>query len=69
MEKNIGKLDKVIRLILGVIFIVLGIIYTKWWFLLAVILIVTAAISFCGLYKIFGISTCKVEPKDTKEEK
>jgi len=58
-----GKTDKMIRLILAAVIVVLlftdllsgtlGIIF----FILAVIFVVTSLISFCPLYALFGIST------------
>jgi hypothetical protein len=65
IEKNVGTLDRFIRLVVaGVIFflwyngtlsglagIILGII--------ALILLVTSLISFCPLFRLFGLSTRK----------
>ncbi len=63
MEKNVGILDRIARLILGIIFLALfltktvsgigGIILIA----LAIILIFTASTGFCGLYKILGMRT------------
>ena len=50
MKCNIGKTDKIIRVIVGVAIIAVGIVP-----------IVTAAIGWCGLYTALGISTCKTE--------
>jgi hypothetical protein len=62
MEKNVGKLDRIIRVVLGIILLCLGL-YLKNWLLdlLGLISLATAAIGWCGLYKVFGISTCKVK--------
>ncbi len=59
MKKNIGITDKVIRIILGVLVGVLGIIFHTWWGLVGVVLIGTALINWCPLYLPFGISTAK----------
>ncbi len=58
MKKNIGSLDRWIRIVLGLIIAILGYMYKSWWGLLALIPLVTAFINFCGIYAIFGISTC-----------
>jgi len=62
MQKNIGGADRVIRLVLGAGLIVLTV-YWKCIFcaIAAAILILTAAIGWCGLYKILGINTCKIK--------
>ncbi len=65
MKKNVGSVDKVIRIILAIVFAVLYFakIVTGTWgivlLVLAVIFLLTTIISFCPLYAIFGISTCK----------
>lgn len=67
MKKNMSSYDKLIRLGLSIILIILyykqvvtgttGIICLVVAFLLTL----TSLISFCPVYKIFGISTCKTE--------
>jgi hypothetical protein len=65
MKKNMGSADKVIRLLLAALFIVLFIfnVVTGIWgyvlLALAFIFIITSLISYCGLYAILGIRTCK----------
>lgn len=67
MKKNIGNTDKLIRLtialviavlyffdiISGTIAIVLGVV--------AIAMVITSLMNFCGLYAIFGCSTCKTD--------
>lgn len=65
MKTNMGTLDKTIRIIIaiiigylyynGTISGTLGIILTVF----AAIFLLTSIISFCPLYTIFGIKTCK----------
>ena len=63
MEKNIGKLDRIIRLIISAIFLILFFTKTISGFLgvilliLSIVFIITAITGFCGLYKILGIRT------------
>lgn len=57
MEKNIGSTDMVIRVILAVVIAYMGYKYSSWWYILAVILFITALTGFCGLYKLLGIDT------------
>jgi hypothetical protein len=61
MKCNVGKTDKIIRVVLGVIIAAIGIYYQSWWGLLSIIPIGTAISGFCGLYKPFGINTCKID--------
>lgn len=60
--KNIGKIDKIIRIILGLILLSLLFILKgnlKYLGLIGIVPILTASISFCPIYKIFGIKTSK----------
>jgi len=67
MERNEGTLDRVIRIILGVILIGLGIFFQSSWGMVAMIVLIvlglialiTGIVGFCGLYKLFKISTIK----------
>jgi hypothetical protein len=60
MKKNIGTTDRIIRIVIGLAIAGLGIYFKSWWGLVAIIPLFTAAISFCGLYTLFGIkTTCK----------
>lgn len=59
MKKNIGKTERAIRLVLGLIIIIVGIVVKSWWGLIGLIPLVTAGISFCPLWTLFGISTNK----------
>lgn len=61
MENNVGKTDKIIRYIIGVIIIVLGIVYSSWWGIIGLIPILTAAFGKCLLYKSFNFSTRKTK--------
>ncbi len=70
MKKNIGVADRIIRIIIALI---IGILYftnvitgTLGTVLLIIgaILLITAIINFCGLYALFGISTCPMKKAD-----
>ena len=58
-RKNIGRTDRIIRIVVGLLIGAFGIIHQSWWGLLAILPLGTAAFSFCGLYKLLGISTCE----------
>ena len=58
MKKNVGSIDKIIRIILALIIGALGYYYQTWWGLVAIVPLATAFMNFCPLYPIFGISSC-----------
>ena len=55
--RNVGKTDKIIRVILGFIFVWLGWTYSPWLYAIAGILFITAAIEWCLINKILGVNT------------
>ncbi|MCB0402926.1 MAG: DUF2892 domain-containing protein [Flavobacteriales bacterium] len=65
MKKNMGAIDKVIRVIIAVVFAVLyftgTVSGTLGYVLLALgaVFLLTSLISFCPLYAPFKINTCK----------
>ncbi|MFA5996894.1 MAG: DUF2892 domain-containing protein [Candidatus Paceibacterota bacterium] len=67
MKKNIGNVDRGIRLVLALVFV--GLYFTNTvtgtlgivLLVLAGVLVITSVMSFCGLYTICGISTRKEE--------
>jgi Protein of unknown function (DUF2892) len=63
MKTNVGKTDKSIRIVLGIIIAAAGVYYQSLWGLVAIVPLVTAFTGFCPLYSLFGINTCKTKIK------
>ena len=63
MKQNVGKTDKLIRMLLGFVIVALGIYYESWWGLVGVVPLVTAFIGVCPVYRLFGVNTCKTNIK------
>jgi hypothetical protein len=67
MNKNMGSIDKVIRLLIAAVLVVLYFTGTLTGTLGIIALVVaavftlTSLVSFCPLYTVFGIKTCKVK--------
>ncbi len=60
MKKNVGKTDRVIRVVLGLVLIPLALEWRYWLIgIVGVALIFSGLVGWCGLYKVFGFSTCK----------
>ncbi|WP_072281371.1 YgaP family membrane protein [Rappaport israeli] len=60
MPCNLGKMERIARGVLGLLLVVLAATGTiGWWGYLGAIFIATAAISFCPIWRLLGISTCK----------
>lgn len=56
---NVGKADKIIRILIGVAIGVTGIIFKSWWGLIGIVPVATALINWCPLYVPFKLSTKK----------
>jgi hypothetical protein len=61
MECNVGKTDKLVRYVLAIIIAIVGFYFKSWWGLVAIVPLLTGVISFCPVYKILRINTCKVK--------
>ena len=69
MKKNIHPIERVIRILLGVVLIAMAFVGPKnLWFLIGIIPLVTGLIGWCAPYALFGISTCGLEDKSNQEE-
>ena len=64
MKKNMGKLDRSMRIVVGLGIILAGLYFASWWVLVGVILLTTRTLGNCPLYPLFGISTCPTEKKE-----
>lgn len=69
MKKNMGSMDRIIRLVLAALFVILfatNVVSGTIGYILLVfagVFALTSLISFCPLYPIFGINTCPREDK------
>jgi len=56
---NVGKTDKIIRVIFGLMLIIGGLWLQSWWGVIGAVSLATAAMGWCPTYLIFGINTNK----------
>ncbi len=61
MKKNVGGIDKGLRLVAGVAVIGAGVYFGSLWGIVGVVLIATALMSWCPPYALLGISSCKAK--------
>jgi hypothetical protein len=55
--KNIGKADKWIRIVAGLLILTAGVYFKSWWALVGLIPLLTAFTGTCILYLPFRLST------------
>jgi hypothetical protein len=61
LKKNIGSVDRTIRIVLGLVIIALGLFFKCWLGAIGIIVLLTAVIRWCPAYLPFGINTGKKE--------
>jgi uncharacterized membrane protein len=70
MKRNMGNVDRLVRLFLAVVFVslnvsgVVGGIFGIVLYVLAAVFVLTSVVSFCPLYTLFGMNTCPSDEKN-----
>ena len=59
MKYNIGPVDRLLRIIVGLLIAIVGVIFDSWWGLIGIVPLATGLFKFCPLYVPFKISTLK----------
>lgn len=69
MQKNVGGVDKTLRIIVGIAIIAYGVVAQSWLGVIGIIPLATGLIGWCPLYCPLKINTsCKKESCEKKEE-
>lgn len=61
MKKNVGTIDRLLRIVLGLIIGILGVWFDSWWGLVGIVPILFGLIRWCPVYVPFKMSTTKKE--------
>ena len=65
LAKNVGSLDRILRIVAGVVLLALFFIDSdagmRWLYLIGIVPLATGLMSSCPLYSILGINTCPVQ--------
>lgn len=62
MKKNVGVIDKTLRIIVGLVIIGVGLNYQSWWGAIGLVPLVTGLVNWCPLYRLLGVNTCRTAP-------
>jgi hypothetical protein len=64
ISKNAGNLDRAARLITGIVLLSLVFVGPQTpWGLLGLVPLLTAAVGWCPLYSVLGVSTCRPQTR------
>ena len=62
MKINVGTIDRVLRIVAGLVLIALAATGTVgWWGYIGVVPLLTGIFRFCPAYPLLGISTCPMK--------
>ena len=60
MKRNVGNLDRIIRITIGLVLVGLALTGSiGWWGYLGIIPLLAGVVGNCPVYTLLGISTCK----------
>lgn len=59
--KNVGSIDRVIRIVAGVAILGAGVYYQSWWGAIGAVPLLTGLMGWCPPYALFGWNTCSIK--------
>lgn len=63
MKQNVGGIDRILRIVVGLALIVWALMSGPVWAWIGIVPLATGLVGFCALYPLLGISTCPSEKK------
>ncbi|WP_319406802.1 DUF2892 domain-containing protein [uncultured Desulfosarcina sp.] len=64
MKCNVGRTERIIRIVASLAFMALGASWWKGFYVVAVVVFITAMIAWCPVTAAFGITTCREEEQE-----
>ncbi|EKT4439844.1 MULTISPECIES: YgaP family membrane protein [Pseudomonadota] len=62
MKLNVGGIDRILRIVVGLVLIALAATgAVGWWGWLGIIPLLTGVVRFCPLYSLVGLNTCPLK--------
>ena len=66
MTRNVGDIDKGLRIVAGLVLLALGWFGPLgWWGLIGLVPLATGLIGNCPVYSLLGLSTCPLKQRST----
>lgn len=63
MMRNVGSVDRGIRVVAGLAIVAAGVYFKSWWGLIGLVPLLTATLGWCPLYLPLGLSTCPMKSR------
>lgn len=61
MQKNVGGIDKIARVLIGLVLIIWALAGGSVWAWIGVMPLATGLLGWCPAYTLFGFKTCKLK--------
>jgi Protein of unknown function (DUF2892) len=63
MKANVGGIDRILRIVAGLVLIALAVtnVVSLWGFIVGSIVLATGVLRFCGAYTLLGVNTCAIK--------
>ncbi len=63
MNANVGGIDRILRIVAGLVLIALAFtnVVSLWGFIVGGIVLATGVLRFCGAYTLLGVNTCPLK--------
>ncbi len=59
MTKNVGGIDRIVRILLGLALVAMGIYTQSWWGAVGLVPLLTGLVGWCPMYVPLKVSTAK----------
>ena len=71
MKANVGGIDRVLRIVAGLVLMALAAanVVGLWGYIVGGIVMATGVFRFCGAYTLFGLNTCPLKVVDEEPAK
>lgn len=63
MQANVGGLDRILRIVAGIVLLSLVWIVPTNWGWIGLVPLLTGLFSFCPLYTLIGLNSCPAKPR------
>lgn len=59
MKCNVGPIDRIIRIVIGLVVAIVGVIFSSYWGIVGIVILATGLFGYCLPYNLLNINTNK----------
>ena len=59
MKRNVGSMDRILRILVGIGMVGAGVFFQSWWGLIGLVPLTTAFVRWCPAYTFLGLNSCR----------